>query len=165
MEGQKQENLQNNIENEGLNTHQYCFANISATKAPIFMKFETQLHKIGNNDKHHFCRDPSTHTHTQGINVRAHVSSRVRTFRCASTRFVARAHVYASFVGLCAWIFTKNLLGFAYYLMKISFKFHRDRSFGCGDFRKTILTCVYSYIFNVFCKLSGLCSSKAFKYG
>ena len=46
MEGQKQENLQNNIENEGLNTHQYCFANISATKAPIFMKFETSINKI-----------------------------------------------------------------------------------------------------------------------
>ena len=43
------------IENEGLNTRQYCYANISATKAPIFMKFETQLHKIENNIKKSEC--------------------------------------------------------------------------------------------------------------
>ena len=68
------------IENEGLNTCQYCFANISATKAPIFMKFESKLHKIVNNNQHHFCKDLSTHACTRSINVRAHVLSRARTF-------------------------------------------------------------------------------------
>ena len=37
------------IENEGLKSRQYCFTNISATKAPIFMKFETYIYKIVKN--------------------------------------------------------------------------------------------------------------------
>ena len=34
------------IENAGVYKHQFYFANISATKAPIFMKFQCLAHKI-----------------------------------------------------------------------------------------------------------------------
>ena len=108
---------------------QYCFANISSTKALIFMKFETYIHKIVNCQQI-FCKDPYTHTRTRGKNVRARISSRQN----------ARAHIYDSCVRVCAWIFTKNLLIILYYLMNISLKFHKDRSFHCGDICKTILT-------------------------
>ena len=52
---------------------QYCFANISATKAPIFMKFETYIYKIVQSYQMIFCKDPCTHAGTRGINVRARV--------------------------------------------------------------------------------------------
>ena len=50
---------------------QYCFANISATKASIFMKFKTYIHKIVQNYQMIFRKDPCTHTRTQGVNVGA----------------------------------------------------------------------------------------------
>ena len=37
---------------------QNCFANISATKAPIFMKFETYIHKIVKNYQRKILKDP-----------------------------------------------------------------------------------------------------------
>ena len=65
---------------------QYCFANISATKARIFMKFETYIHKIVKNHQIIFRKDPCTHARTRGVNMRARVSSRKN----------AHVHVYAS---------------------------------------------------------------------
>ena len=56
---------------------QYCFANISATKAQIFMKFETFICKIVQNHQLIFRKDPCTHAHTRGANVRARISSRL----------------------------------------------------------------------------------------
>ena len=109
---------------------QYCFANISATKAPIFMKFETYIHKIVKNYQKIFRKDPCTHARTRGKNVRARVLSRRNV----------RAHVYASCSRICARIFTKNLLLILYYLVNISLKFHKDRSFRCGDICNTILS-------------------------
>ena len=109
---------------------QDCFANISATKAPIFMKLQTNIHKIVKNDHKIFRKDPCTNTRTWGINVRARVLSRQN----------ARAHVYASCARVCARIFTKNLVIILYYLMNISLKFHKDWSFRCGDICKTILS-------------------------
>ena len=109
---------------------QYCFANISATKAPIFMKFETYIYKIVQNYQMIFRKDLCTHARTRGINVRAPVLSRRN----------ARAHVYASCAPVFAQIFTKTLLMILYYLMNISLKFHRDQNFCCGDICKTILT-------------------------
>ena len=55
---------------------QDCFANISATKTPIFMKLQTNIHKIVKNDHKIFRKDPCVNTGTRGINVRARVSSR-----------------------------------------------------------------------------------------
>ena len=79
---------------------QYCFANISATKAPIFMKFEINSNKMVKNHQQIFRKDPYTDGCTQGKNVRAHVSSRQN----------ARAHVFASCARVCTRIFMKNLL-------------------------------------------------------
>ena len=67
---------------------QYCFANISATKAQIFMKFETFICKIVQNHQLIFRKDPCTHARTRGVNVctrvlslrnaRAYVTSTIR---------------------------------------------------------------------------------------
>ena len=48
---------------------QDCFANISATKAPIFMKLQTNIHKIVKNDHKIFGKDPWTHLCARGVNV------------------------------------------------------------------------------------------------
>ena len=108
----------------------YYFANISATKAPIFMKFETYIHKILKNYLLIFRKDPCTHKRTRGENMRA----------CVSSRQNVPAYIYASCVCVCAQIFMKNLLIILYYLMNISLKFHKDPSFRCGDICKTVLT-------------------------
>ena len=109
---------------------QYCFANISATEAQIFMKYESHIHKIVKNPQIIFRKDPCRHARTRDVNVRARVLSRRKT----------RADTYASCARICARIFTKNHLMILYYLMKISLKFHNDLSFRCGDICKTILT-------------------------
>ena len=107
---------------------QYHLANISATKAQIFMKFETYIHKIVKNYLLIFRKDPCAHARTRGKIMRAHVSSRQN----------ARDYIYASCVCVCARIFTKNLLIILYYLMNISLKFHKDPSFRCGDICKMV---------------------------
>ena len=109
---------------------QYRFANISATKTRIFMKFETYIHKILKNYLVIFRKDPCTHARTRDKNMRARVSYRQN----------ASAHIYASCVCVCARIFTKNLLIIFYCLMNICLKFHKDQSFYCGDIYKTTLT-------------------------
>ena len=109
---------------------QDCFANISSTIAPIFMKLQTNIHKIIKNDHKIFRKDPCTNARTRGKNVRARVLPRRNV----------RAHVYASCARVCARISTKNLVIILYYLIDISLKFHKDRSFRCGDICKTILT-------------------------
>ena len=96
------------------------------------MKLETYINKIVKNHQQIFRKDPCTHVCTRGKNVRAHVSSRQN----------ARAHVFASCARVCARIFTKNFLIILYYLINESIKFHKDRSFRCGDICKTILTFV-----------------------
>ena len=109
---------------------QYCFANISATKAPIFMKLEIYINNIVKNHQQIFRKDPCTHVCTRGKNVRAHVSSRQN----------ARAHVFASCARVCARIFTKICLVVLYYLKNLSVKFYKDWSFRYRDIYKTILT-------------------------
>ena len=109
---------------------QNCFANISATKAPIFMKFETYIYKIVHNYQQIFCKDPCTHVCTQGVNVRMFVSSRQNM----------RAQVHATCAHMCERIFTNFFLIILYYLINISLKFNKDRSFLGRDIYKTILT-------------------------
>ena len=94
------------------------------------MKFKTSIHKIVKNHQQIFHKDLCTHVRTRGVNMCTRVLSRKN----------ARAHVYTSCAPVFARIFTKNHLMILYYLMNISFKFHKDRSFHCGDIRKTILT-------------------------
>ena len=93
------------------------------------MKFENIIHEIVKNHQMIFRKDPCIHKPSRGVNVRARVLSRQN----------ARAHVYASCARMCAQIFTKNLLMILYYLVNRSLEFHKDRSFRCGDIRKTIL--------------------------
>ena len=108
----------------------YCFANISATKAPIFMKFETYIHNIVDNYQKKIRTDQCTHVRARCVNVRARVLPRRNE----------RAHVYTLCAHLCARIFMKFFVIFLHYLMNISLKFHKDRSFCCGDICKTIRT-------------------------
>ena len=49
---------------------QYCFTNISATKALIFMEFETQASKIVMDYQNNFRKDSCTNQCTRGVNVR-----------------------------------------------------------------------------------------------
>ena len=109
---------------------QYRFANISATKAPILMKFETYIHKILKNYLLIFRKDPCTHARTRDKNMRARVSYRQN----------ASAHIYASCVCVCAQIFTKNQQIILYFLMNIGLKFHKDPCFCCGDICKMVRT-------------------------
>ena len=108
---------------------QYCFANISATKVLISMKFGTYIHKIVKNHQKDFRKNLCKHRRTWGVNVHARFSS----------RWNVRMHVYASCPRVCARIFTKNHLTNLHYLMNISLKFHKDLSFCFGDICKTIL--------------------------
>ena len=119
---------------------QDCFANISLTIAPIFLKFKTNIHKIVKNYHKNFRKDLCAHAHTRSINLCMRVLPRRNV----------RAHVYASCARVCAQIFTKNHLIILYYLINKSIKFRKDRSFCCGDISTTILTFVKSLIFYVF---------------
>ena len=109
---------------------QYRFANISATKARIFIKFQTYIHKIVKNDQKIFRKDPCAHAHTRGVNVCARVLSRRN----------ARVQIFASCAPLCCRIFTKNQQIILYYLINIGLKFHKDPSFRCGEICKMVLT-------------------------
>ena len=118
---------------------QYRFANISATKTRIFMKFETYIYKIVKNYQKIFRKDLCTHARTRGVNMRARVSSRQNT----------RTHIYPSCARVFAWIFTKFFLMILNYLINISLKFHKDRSIRRGDICKTILS-FKSYQFSMY---------------
>ena len=96
------------------------------------MKFETFIHEVVKNYQMIFHKDPCIRTPTRGVNVRTRVSSRQN----------ARPHIYVSCVCVCARIFTKKNLVVLYYLMNLSFKFHKDRSFRCRDICKLVLTFV-----------------------
>ena len=140
------------IENKGLYTCQYCFANISATKAPIFMKFETKLHKIVNNNQHHFCKDPSTHAYTQSINVRSHVLTRARTFMprvCVCVLGSLQKWCFLLFSIL--WSCVSNFIKIGALVAEIFAKQY---------------WCVFNPSFSMlFCKFSRFCPSKTFKNG
>ena len=91
------------------------------------MKFETYIHKTVKIYHKIFHKDPCTHAHTQGVNVRARIVLRRNM----------RGHIYASFACMCAWIFTKNLLMIFSYLMNrtITITTHTNFSDGSRDFK------------------------------
>ena len=111
---------------------QYYFANISAMKAPILMKFETYIHMIVKNYQKKNHKDPCTHVRERCVNVCVRVLPRRNK----------RAHVYTLCARVCARISMKLFVIIVYYLMNTSLKFHKDRSFWCGDICKTLLTFV-----------------------
>ena len=70
---------------------QFYFANISATKSRIFMKFKTQAYKILIDHQKKIHKDLCTHMHTRIENAHAHDLARARAFTT-----VARACVHRS---------------------------------------------------------------------
>ena len=118
------------------------------------MKFETFIHEIVKIYQMIFRKDPCTHAHTRGVNVRARILSRQN----------GRAHVYASCAHVYAWIFTKNQVIILYYLMNNNLKFHKDRTFRCWDICKTILTFVLFLIFSCIFHIFKIWASKFHKY-
>ena len=65
---------------DGLNKCQYCFANISPTKALIIMKFCVVVNYYLVSLSLKFHEDPCINVRTPVVNARAHVLSRVRAF-------------------------------------------------------------------------------------
>ena len=63
-----------------------CFANIFATKASIFMKFQIYIYRKVKKYQKIFRKDPSTNMPTRGVTMRARVSSLQNS----------RVHVYSS---------------------------------------------------------------------
>ena len=49
----------------------YYFVNISGTKAPILMKFETYASEVVMDNQNNFRKDSCTNTRTRNVNVRA----------------------------------------------------------------------------------------------
>ena len=58
------ENMENTQKIKNKTNVSILFANISATKAPIFIKFESFIHEIVKNYQMIFRKDPCTNTHT-----------------------------------------------------------------------------------------------------
>ena len=73
LEGFYNEYLWKYIENQGLNKHQYCFANISGTKARIFMKFYVVVNYYLVSLSFKFYKNPCTYARTRLQLVRAHL--------------------------------------------------------------------------------------------
>ena len=102
---------------------QYRFANISAMKAWIGMKFKNYFYMIVKNYQLIFCKDSCIHADIRGNNMRARFLSRQN----------AQVHIYVSCLCVCVRIFMKNQQVILYYLINITFKFHKDPMFRCGD--------------------------------
>ena len=67
---------------------QYCFANISAMEARIFMKFYMVVNYYLVNLSFKFYEDPWINARKRVVNARVHVLSRVRTFTTRARAFV-----------------------------------------------------------------------------
>ena len=67
---------------------QYCFANISAMEARIFMKFYMVVNYYLVNLSFKFYEDPCINAHIRVLNARAHVLSRVRAFTTCARLFI-----------------------------------------------------------------------------
>ena len=88
FEGFYNEYLWKYIENQGLNKHQYCFANISPTQALIIMKFCVVVNYYLVSLSLKFHKDSCINARARAVNARAHVLSRVRTFTTCARSFV-----------------------------------------------------------------------------
>ena len=67
---------------------QYCFANISATEAWIFMKFYVVVNYYLVSLGFKFYEDPCINEHVRVVNARAHVLSRLRAFTTRARAFM-----------------------------------------------------------------------------
>ena len=68
--------------------HQYCFANISATKARIFMKFYVVVNYYLVSLSFKFHKDSCINVHAPVVNARARVLSRVCAFTTRARAFM-----------------------------------------------------------------------------
>ena len=68
--------------------HQYCFANISTTKAGIFMKFYVEVNYYLVNLSFKFHDDPCINARTQVVNRRTRDKSCARTFTTREGAFM-----------------------------------------------------------------------------
>ena len=66
-----------------------------------------------------------------------------KSLKRARARFIASARVYDSCALICAQIFLKCLLVVYYYLLSLSFKFHKDPSYHWGDI--TLFVTLYNF--------------------
>ena len=98
-----------------MNKHQYCFANISATEAPIFLKFYVKVNYLG----FKFYEDSGINARTSCKHLRA----------C----FILSACVYDSCARICAPIFLKFVKKAHKIVIDHHIKFHKDPGFCCGD--------------------------------
>ena len=71
--------------------HQYCFANISTTKAPNFMKFYVVINYYLVSLSFKFYEDPCINAQIRVVNARVHVLLRVRAFTTGVRAFVHRS--------------------------------------------------------------------------
>ena len=76
------------IENYGVNKCQYCFANISAKKAQIFMKFYMVFNYDLLNLSFKFYADRGINARAQVVIARTHILSRLRAFMNLARVFV-----------------------------------------------------------------------------
>ena len=76
------------VENYGLNICQYCFANISATKAQISMKFYMVVNYYRVSLSFKFHEDPCINARTRVVNACKHILSRVRALTNCARAFV-----------------------------------------------------------------------------
>ena len=67
---------------------QYCFANISAMEARIFMKFYMVVNYYLVNLSFKFYEDPCINARARVVNARVHVISRVRAFTTRARAFM-----------------------------------------------------------------------------
>ena len=67
---------------------QYCFANISATEASIFMKFYVVVNYYLVTLSFKFYEDPCINARARVVNARVHVISRVRAFMTRALAFM-----------------------------------------------------------------------------
>ena len=88
LEGFYNEYLWKYIENQGLNKHQYCFANISGTKARILMKFYVVVnyYLVSLSFKNH--KNPCTNARQQVVNARTRDKTCARAFTARARAFM-----------------------------------------------------------------------------
>ena len=76
------------IENQGLNNHQYCFANIYGTKARIFMKFYMVVNYYLGSLTFNFHKDSCINARARVVNPRTRDKSCARTFTPRARAFM-----------------------------------------------------------------------------
>ena len=127
------------------NARGHVYASCASVCARIFVIFIMVVHYYFLNLGMKFHKDRSFCCRDICKTILMFVSSLIFNTRCK------RGHTHARLRLVCARVCTdlyENFCVSFYYLMNLSLKFYKDRSFRCRDICKTILTFVTSLIFN-----------------